>query len=117
MPALAQSQSNIHLDILMGRDETLDVADVFGGTLLFCRRSYVLLTYNLSQTKVLAHRWISIQRWKGRSIFDAASVTLLRPVYNTHKNIVQLVYFVTMARRVLRLLRNVEFPAQQCLLH
>ncbi|KAF8491304.1 proteasome maturation factor UMP1 [Gautieria morchelliformis] len=30
MPALAQTQSNIHLDILMGRDETLDVADVFG---------------------------------------------------------------------------------------
>ncbi|EIM92505.1 proteasome maturation factor UMP1 [Stereum hirsutum FP-91666 SS1] len=28
MPALAQS--NIHLDILMGRDETLDVADFFG---------------------------------------------------------------------------------------
>lgn len=28
MPALPQS--NIHLDILMGRDETLDVADFFG---------------------------------------------------------------------------------------
>ncbi|ETW87673.1 hypothetical protein HETIRDRAFT_438065 [Heterobasidion irregulare TC 32-1] len=24
-------QSNIHLDILMGRDETIDVADIFGG--------------------------------------------------------------------------------------
>jgi proteasome maturation protein len=29
MPAL--SQSNVHLDILMGRDEMLDVADFFGG--------------------------------------------------------------------------------------
>jgi len=29
MPALPQS--NIHLDILMGRDESLDVSDVFGG--------------------------------------------------------------------------------------
>lgn len=30
MPALPRS--NIHLDILMGRDEILDVSDVFGGT-------------------------------------------------------------------------------------
>jgi len=30
MPALAQFQSNVHLDILMGRDETLDVTDIFG---------------------------------------------------------------------------------------
>ena len=30
MPALPQS--NIHLDILMGRDEALDVSDLFGGT-------------------------------------------------------------------------------------
>ncbi|KAF9646838.1 proteasome maturation factor UMP1 [Thelephora ganbajun] len=29
MPALRQS--NIHLDILMGRDESLDVSDAFGG--------------------------------------------------------------------------------------
>ncbi|KAF9792269.1 proteasome maturation factor UMP1 [Thelephora terrestris] len=29
MPALPQS--NIHLDILMGRDESLEVSDVFGG--------------------------------------------------------------------------------------
>jgi len=29
MPALAQS--SIHLDILMGRDETLEPADFFGG--------------------------------------------------------------------------------------
>lgn len=29
MPALPQS--NIHMDILMGRDESLDVSDVFGG--------------------------------------------------------------------------------------
>ena len=36
MPALANSQSKIHLDILMGRDETLDVADFFGGVLLLC---------------------------------------------------------------------------------
>lgn len=48
MPALPRS--NIHLDILMGRDELLDVADVFGGmfsnpsleqqclTTYFCRR-------------------------------------------------------------------------------
>lgn len=32
MPALPQS--NIHLDILMGRDESLDVSDVFGGAQL-----------------------------------------------------------------------------------
>ncbi|KIJ45098.1 hypothetical protein M422DRAFT_29949 [Sphaerobolus stellatus SS14] len=30
MPAFAQFQSNIHLDILMGRDEMLDVEDIFG---------------------------------------------------------------------------------------
>lgn len=30
MPAMPQS--NIHLDILMGRDETLDVFEAFGGT-------------------------------------------------------------------------------------
>jgi len=29
MPAVPQS--NIHLDILMGRDESLDISDVFGG--------------------------------------------------------------------------------------
>jgi proteasome maturation protein len=29
MPAMPQS--NIHLDILMGRDEALDVGDFFGG--------------------------------------------------------------------------------------
>jgi len=36
-PALPQS--NVHLDILMGRDTTLDVGDFFGGQLnspLFC---------------------------------------------------------------------------------
>ena len=27
MPVLPQSQSNLHLDILMGRDETLECAD------------------------------------------------------------------------------------------
>ncbi|KAF8525226.1 proteasome maturation factor UMP1, partial [Hysterangium stoloniferum] len=31
MPAMAQFHSNVHLDILMGRDEALDVADFFGG--------------------------------------------------------------------------------------
>jgi proteasome maturation protein len=31
MPALPQS--NLHLDILMGRDETLDTPDFMGGTL------------------------------------------------------------------------------------
>lgn len=31
MPAIAQFQSNVHLDVLMGRDETLEVADFFGG--------------------------------------------------------------------------------------
>lgn len=33
MPALPQS--NIHLDILMGRDETLQPVDFFGGVTLF----------------------------------------------------------------------------------
>jgi len=30
MPAIAQFHSNVHLDVLMGRDETLEVADFFG---------------------------------------------------------------------------------------
>lgn len=33
MPAMPQS--NIHLDILMGRDEALDVGDFFGGESLY----------------------------------------------------------------------------------
>lgn len=55
MPALAQSQSNIHLDILMGRDETLDVADIFGGTLLFRWRIRVLLILVALQTRIREH--------------------------------------------------------------
>lgn len=35
MPALPRS--NIHLDILMGRDETLDVSEVFLGTYHFSK--------------------------------------------------------------------------------
>ncbi|GJJ07090.1 hypothetical protein Clacol_001289 [Clathrus columnatus] len=31
MPALPGFDSNIHLDVLMGRDETLHVSDIFGG--------------------------------------------------------------------------------------
>jgi proteasome maturation protein len=44
MPALPQS--NIHLDILMGRDEALEPADFFGGTSplpSYCSRISVLM--------------------------------------------------------------------------
>lgn len=45
MPALPQSQSNLHLDILMGRDETLEPADFFGGLyILLNRRKTTKLT-------------------------------------------------------------------------
>ena len=37
MPALPQS--NLHLDILMGRDETLEPADLFGGQYILPNRS------------------------------------------------------------------------------
>ena len=34
MPGMARA--NLHLDILMGRDESLDVTDFFGGTRTLC---------------------------------------------------------------------------------
>ena len=44
MPAMRQS--NIHLDILMGRDEHLDVADVFEGTSQPTQSITGMLIYN-----------------------------------------------------------------------
>jgi hypothetical protein len=41
MPALPQS--NVHLDILMGRDETIEPADIFGGELNVLTSSLVLM--------------------------------------------------------------------------
>jgi proteasome maturation protein len=33
MPVMPQSQSNLHLDILMGRDEIIDTPDIFLGAM------------------------------------------------------------------------------------
>lgn len=47
MPVLS-GQSNIHLDILMGRDEGLDVEDVFLGTCLDDFFNQIILNYCIS---------------------------------------------------------------------
>ena len=38
-------QSNIHLDILMGRDETIEPVDIFGGEILFLSIIHSLTSY------------------------------------------------------------------------
>jgi hypothetical protein len=62
MPALPQS--NIHLDILMGRDESLDVSDFFGGGSLV--NSLDPIPYLPKSRKVwkVSHRWTSTAIWR-----------------------------------------------------
>ena len=59
MPALPRS--NIHLDILMGRDETVDVTDVFNGKLTLIIISYLTLnTYfclREGNNNTVGHTW------------------------------------------------------------
>ena len=59
MPALPQS--NIHLDILMGRDESLGVSDFFGGGYL----PLDSIPYLPKSRKVwrASHRWTSTAIW------------------------------------------------------
>ena len=63
MPAMPRS--NIHLDILEGRDETLDVADLFSELLFLQFLSYwVLIRWHL-QTLNLTRPPTFTQTWSG----------------------------------------------------
>ena len=50
MPALPRS--NIHLDILMGRDETLDVSDIFQGICLYSNSTNTRITHDFIEREV-----------------------------------------------------------------
>ena len=70
------SRSNIHLDILMGRDETLDVSDFFGSKCLFPSRyapdgmqaqrilHFYLWPFQLQLRNLIPFRiWITVHLW------------------------------------------------------
>ena len=62
MPALPQS--NIHLDILMGRDESLGVSDFFGGGYLLSLLDPVPCSPKSRKVWRVNHRWTSTVIWK-----------------------------------------------------
>lgn len=69
MPALARS--NIHLDILMGRDESVDVNDIFGGTVPRNHSKHLCHTKLAVQATMLRLLWIFTHRWRRSSVCNA----------------------------------------------
>ena len=62
MPALPQS--NIHLDILMGRDESLDISDFFGGGCSIIPLDFacdLLISWKVWKE---SHRWTFMAIWR-----------------------------------------------------
>lgn len=74
MPAMAQS--NIHLDILEGRDETLDVTDFFRGFFSICKSPDCIFTADF-QTTMPILPWTYMRIW---SESFGCDVTLAHPV-------------------------------------
>ncbi len=69
MPALPRS--NIHLDILEGRDEILDVADFFSELFLLRYLLYLDLIHSHLQTLNLTRLPTFTQRWSGSCECDS----------------------------------------------
>lgn len=90
MPALPQS--NIHLDILMGRDESLDVSDFFGGARSTNPFDFIKYLSPFLKVWRVNHRWTSTARWR-RSYGCNGTIQIMTPI-----SIVQ-VWYVEGGRR------------------